>query len=80
MTKQLAPEAFEGYNASDLDRCPYLFSSNSYYAWSIGRWLQRTGRSFPRDVRASKSYRFHCNGMLLQMTDKHGATHVERLK
>ena len=79
MTNQLAKEAMEGYLSSEFERCPYLFSSNTYYAWAIGRWLQRTGRSFPNDVRPSRSYKFHCNGMLLQMRDKHDTTTIERI-
>jgi hypothetical protein len=75
---QYTSEASLGYANPD-DKPPFLFSSNSYYAWCIGRWLRRTHRSAPRDVRASRGYTFHVNDMKVQLNDIQGCTEVERI-
>lgn len=80
MASNLTPQAIEGYNATALPlKSPYLSTSNSDSAWHIGAWLRRTGRSFPRDVRASRGDTFHVNGMKVRMDWVQGCTEIERV-
>jgi hypothetical protein len=72
---QLIAEAALGY-ANPASPSPYLYSSNSYYAYRIGQWLQQTGRSAPRDVRASRGYTFHVNDMKVLFN---GNAQIERI-
>jgi hypothetical protein len=74
-SNQLIAEAALGY-ANPTSAAPYLYSSNSYYAYRIGQWLQQTGRSAPRDVRASRGYTFHVNNMKVQFHDN---AQIERI-
>ena len=72
----LTNEALQGFDAPDAP-VPHLASSPSWYAWTVGAWLKRTGRTAPRDVRMSRGARVHANGMLLAVASS-GA--VERIR
>ncbi len=64
-TMNLTPAAQEGFDAKPETACPYYSSSPNGLAWFVGRWLQSTGRSAPRDVRPGRGYRIRANDMLL---------------
>lgn len=72
----LTNEATLGFQAPDVE-CPYLATSASWFAWTVGAWLRRTGRTEPRDVRMSRGSRVHANGMLVAVATD-GA--VERIR
>lgn len=72
----LTNEAAQGFAAPDVG-CPYLQTSASWFAWTVGAWLRRTGRTAPRDVRMSRGSQVHANGMLLAVASS-GA--VERIR
>lgn len=72
----LTSEATLGFTAPDAE-CPYLATSASWFAWTVGAWLRRTGRTAPRDVRMGRGSQLHANGMLLAVASS-GA--VERIR
>ena len=71
-------EALQGWN-DPHGACPYLMSSNSSDAWHIGKWLNATGRTMPRDVRKSRGYTFHANDMKVRISYAKGETRIERI-
>lgn len=74
------PQAREGYFASfGAVKSPYLGTSNHDWAWHVGAWLKRTGRSAPRDVRPSRGDTFHVNGMKVRINLIQGCTEIERI-
>jgi hypothetical protein len=80
MATVLNTEAAEGYSAGYAGQAnPYLPTSNSHNAWAIGRWMLQTGRSFPRDVRASRGDTYHVNGMKVRINRVQGCTEIERI-
>ena len=80
MATILTSEATEGYNGQmGREGKPYLATSNSANAWHIGAWLRRTGRSAPRDVRASRGDTYHVNGMKVRINYIQGCTEIERI-
>lgn len=72
----LTNEARQGFDAPDAP-VPYLASSPSWFAWTVGAWLKRTGRTAPRGVRMSRGSQVHANEMLLAVAST-GA--VERIR
>jgi hypothetical protein len=83
MATILTNEAAEGYASKDASGNwrvnPYLATSHSHNAWAIGRWLFQTGRTFPREVRASRGDSYHVNGMKVQINRVQGCTEIERV-
>jgi hypothetical protein len=69
----LTNEATLGYNGYDN---PHLWSSSSYIAHELGRHLQDSGRTAPRDVRMSRGYTIRANDMLFAWKERS----FERLK
>lgn len=78
MANILTAEAMQGYNSPN-DRCPYLATSNSANAWAIGRWLQQTHRSSPKDVRPSRGDTYHVNWMKVRVNHIQGCVEIERI-
>lgn len=64
----LTKEALEGFNAPKGTKCPYLFSSSNYYAWTIGQHFQVMGRPAPHNVSMSRGYKIHVSDMLFDMS------------
>jgi hypothetical protein len=79
MATIVTDQAIEGYNATTFDRVPYLATSISSDAWHIGAWLNRTGRTFPREVRKSRGDTYHVNGMKVRINYIQGCTEIERI-
>ena len=70
MATILTQEAMQGYvTNAPANACPYLATSDSWCAWHIGTWLRQTGRSAPRDVRASRGNTYHVNDMKIRFVD-----------
>lgn len=72
----LTPYALEGFTAAAGAKCPHLATSPAALAWHVGAWLQRSGRSAPRDVSMSRGYTVRANDMLL---DAANAPAIERI-
>ena len=73
-SQDLTPEALEGYAAQLGDTpaheaCPHYTSSPAGMAWLVGAWLQKTGRSAPRDVRMSRGYTVRVGDMRVSAAD-----------
>ncbi len=69
MATILTTQAIEGYEAPApySGPCGYIPTSDSFNAWHIGAWLNNTGRTRPRDVRASRGDTYHVNGMKVRI-------------
>jgi hypothetical protein len=67
--KDLTPYATEGFSAPANSKCPHILSSPAEMAWMAGAWLNKTGRSIPRDVSMSRGYTLKINDMLLDVTN-----------
>jgi hypothetical protein len=78
MATTLTSEAAEGYK-TDSPTVPYLATSDSASAWHIGVWLRTSGRSSPRDVRASRGDTYHVNDMKVRVRWRDGTAEVERI-
>lgn len=74
----LTPAAQEGFDAKPESACPHYTSSPNGLAWFVGRWLQATGRSAPRDVRPGRGYRIRANDMLLLVDTSTGTVTREQ--
>lgn len=72
-------KALEGWNATALERSPYLATSVHSDAWNIGRWLHQTGRTIPQEVRKSRGDTYYVNGMKVRMHYVNGSTQIERI-
>jgi hypothetical protein len=68
-TSDLTPVALQGYRAPLGMKCPLYDSSPSGMAWLVGQWLQATGRTEPRHVRAGRGYTIHANDMLISVKE-----------
>jgi hypothetical protein len=62
----LTDRALDGFNGLANG---YLYSSPSYIAHALGRYLNDSGRTAPRGVRMSRGYTIHANDMLFQWHD-----------
>lgn len=69
----LTAEAAEGYAGAP---CAYLASSPAWFAYQLGAYLQRTGRSAPRDVRMGRGYQVHANAMLFAFDARNAIVRV----
>jgi hypothetical protein len=74
----LTIEASAGY-ASDMTGVanPFLATSPSWYAYRLGEYLKRTGRTLPRDVRMGRGYQIHANDMLFSFDNRNAITRVK---
>lgn len=73
-------QAREGYDAASRGvACPYLKTSPSEMAWSVGRWMAQTSRTSPRDCRTSRGDTMHINGMKVRINYVQGCTEIERI-
>ena len=70
----LTMEAIKGYQGESGN--PYLYSSPAWYAYQLGAYLQRTGRTLPRDVRMGRGYQVHANDCLWAFDGKDQITRV----
>jgi len=75
---QYINESLLGFTNPDSS-CPFLSTSNSSDAWYIGRWLNQTHRTAPRDVRKSRGDTWHINGMKVRLNYIQGCTEIERI-
>lgn len=76
MAADLTDVAKAGFNARAGDSCPHAYSSPNQLAWSVGRWLQLTGRPAPHRVRMSRGYSLHVNDMLVDARDTNNIKRV----
>ena len=67
--KDLTSYAKEGYEAPANRECPYSATSLTGIAWHVGVWMNRTGRTMPRDVRMARGYTVWVNDMLVDAGD-----------
>jgi len=74
---KLTTVALEGFRASATDACPYINTSINSDAWHVGRWLQTTGRSAPRNAETSRGHRIRANDMLLSVNSRGEVTRIE---
>lgn len=74
----LTAQAREGYS-NPQQPCPYLRTSPSEMAWSVGRWMAQTGRSEPWDCRTSRGATMHINNMKVCINYIQGCTEIERI-
>ena len=74
----LTIEACAGY-ASDMTMVsnPFLATSPAWYAYKLGEYLKRTGRTMPRDVRMGRGYQIHANDMLFAFDNHNAITRVK---
>jgi hypothetical protein len=79
--RDLTATAAEGYACRNdaAGTNPYLATSDAFNAWRIGQWLAQTGRTAPRDVRASRGDTYHVNGMKVRVNRVQGCTEIERI-
>ena len=81
-SQDLTPEALEGYGAQLDGRpahqaCPHYTSSPAGMASLVGAWLQKTGRSAPRDVRMSRGYTVRVGDMCVSVADAAALVRVQ---
>lgn len=77
--KDLTAQALEGFNSPDTDAVtpnPYLYSSPSWFAFEVGKYLFRTGRTSPHGVRMGRGYQVHANGMLFGFDARNAVVRV----
>ena len=55
----------EGFNADPGTENAYLWSSDSYLAFSLGQWLARAGESLPSSVATSRGYSLRVNHTMI---------------
>ena len=75
----LTPVAVEGYNSPNTDAIkpnPHLYSSPNWFAFEIGKYLARTGRATPTDVRMGRGYQIHANDLLWAFDKNNAVTRV----
>ena len=71
-SQDITPEAMEGF-AVQLggkpahEACPHYTSSSAGMAWLVGAWLQKTGRTAPRDVRMARGYTVRVGDMCVSV-------------
>lgn len=63
----LTTHAAAGFNGDENTHIP---SSASFYAHAVGAYLQKTGRTMPRDVRMGRGYSIRANDMLFKIGGK----------
>lgn len=76
----LTPAALEGYAhalGEPGNANTYLRTSPSWFAHELGQYLQRTGRTLPKDVRMGRGYQIHGNGMLFAFDARYAITRVK---
>ena len=71
--RDLTDKAIEGYVGMGN---AYIATSPSWFAYKLGEYLKRTGRSQPRDVRMGRGYQIHANDMLFSFDAQDAVTRV----
>lgn len=72
----LTMEAIKGFQAPQNGN-PFIATSPSWFAFKLGEYFQRTGRTLPRDVRMGRGYQIHANDMLFAFDASNAITPVE---
>lgn len=75
----LTAPAVAGYAAANdaaVTENPYLQTSPNWFAFELGKYFKRTGRSEPRDVRMGRGYQIHSNNMLFAFDARYAITRV----
>jgi hypothetical protein len=72
----LTMEAIKGYQAPENGN-PYLATSPRWFAFKLGEYLQRTGRTLPCDVHMGRGYQIHSNDMLFAFDAKNAITRIK---
>jgi len=81
MKNNLTDRAIEGFNCAEgLRANPYLYSSPSWYAFELGLWLHKTGRTIPRLTAMSRGYTIRSNDMLFRIIDDVKTISFERIR
>jgi hypothetical protein len=69
----LTPKAVEGYVGMGN---AYIATSPSWFAYKLGEYLKRTGRTEPKNVRMGRGYQIHANDMLFSFDANNAITRV----
>jgi len=67
LTKSVTPLTKEAQECFDGKENSNIYSSPMWYAAELGRYFQKAGKSYPKDVRMGRGYSIHANDMLFKI-------------